>query len=105
VTLLKLKLNIKILKHLVVSLTISHLSFQETCNIATFLQILCGVFGEALPVYSKATEQSPPTRSAHQPAPSTGADRRPRSADQQTPFTGADYPPRATQQQHAQGGC
>jgi len=65
--------------------------------------MLCDVFGKAPPVYSKPTEQ-PPARSAHQPAPSTGADHRPRSANQQTPSTGADYPPRATQQQPAQGG-
>lgn len=75
---------------------------HKTCNIVAFLRILCGVFGNTPPVYSKPPEESPPVRSAHHPAPSTSADHRPRSTHQQTRSTGADYPPRTKQQHPAQ---
>lgn len=72
----------------------------KTCNIVAFLRILCGVFGEAPPVYSKPPEEPPPARLAHQPSPSTSADHRPISAHQPEPSTSADA--RAMQQQPPQ---
>lgn len=74
-------------------------SFQKTCNITSFLRILCGLFGNVPPVYSKPPPETRSPSVAQQQTPTSSVETR--AAQQQPPPT--SNPPTPAQQ--PQGGC